>query len=304
MQNTGKLLDLLLRITKINRKEFAEELGVTPAAVTQWIRDSSIKTSNLVQIATYFHITMKELIEGKINDDTFLFYKDYIDISLIKVDGLDWQIEAKDKILDFLSSYSILKEIYEYLLDDYRSGKLDKNKMMQFDYLKETTRYPHNFDLENVKTMSDQEYDFFKETYFPIFAGISYHDIIELNDIDIAEKFFNVACQSVLDDALIFAIEEGKTKIIQILLKIGAKMKKSHLNKELPPQYIDSTFLSMCEFVEKVEETGETSFQRTFAKNKEAYSDQIDTPATLKLKAQHLNEFSPYFQFICEASKN
>lgn len=76
----GNLIYKLRESNNITQEEFARDIGVTKGAISQWENgDTGIKTEKLYDIAKYFNITVKELIEGKlsIENDEEYFARNY-----------------------------------------------------------------------------------------------------------------------------------------------------------------------------------------------------------------------------------
>lgn len=74
MQNTmGQRIHALRKSAGITQEELAEQMGVSPQAVSKWEKDLSIPDlSILICISDYFHCSLDELIKGQRTDVCFV----------------------------------------------------------------------------------------------------------------------------------------------------------------------------------------------------------------------------------------
>ena len=86
---TGKLLEKLISDYSLNTSSFAKEIGVSKVSVSQWIKGKQISIKHLCEIADYFQISVKELLDGKLHvEGTDDFIKRNYDISSFDLDQL------------------------------------------------------------------------------------------------------------------------------------------------------------------------------------------------------------------------
>lgn len=158
----GSLLYSLRDRSKMTQQEFATAMKVTKAAVSQWEKGSGIKTEMLYKIAKYYDITVKELISGRLNEESNAdFWKRNYDLS--NYDFFEPIDETNiDKVREFFNHCNMVIKRFYKLLPIWAEEKLTSEGEQEFEYLK---RY-FDFDTTYASYLK-----YHRPKYIEIFVG-------------------------------------------------------------------------------------------------------------------------------------
>lgn len=164
----GRLINEIRLNRGISQNQFAEDIGVSKAAVTQWEKGTNgIKTEKLYDIAQYFGITMTELISGKIDKEIL---KDYLDRNYNLRPFRNLRSVSKDNINEVKQYLDLCKSVitrFNEIYPKWLSNELSDEEKEEFDYLK--VNYIDYYDwtpiqdhLRQFKDKSEEEQSFEK----------------------------------------------------------------------------------------------------------------------------------------------
>ena len=68
--STGTLIEKLRKESNLTLQKLAEALHVSKAAISQWEGGSGIKTEMLYELSKFFSISVHELINGKLDNES------------------------------------------------------------------------------------------------------------------------------------------------------------------------------------------------------------------------------------------
>lgn len=140
-EKIGLLLKELIHSSNIEKNKFANDMGVTKAAVTQWIETGGIKTEKLFDVANYFGITVEELIRGSLNDESFeVFLKRNYDRS-----KFEKNIGMGDSLEQYLLISRRINNRFMELLKLWIKDELSDNHINEFEYLKKSYILNYNY---------------------------------------------------------------------------------------------------------------------------------------------------------------
>lgn len=134
---TGTLIVKLRKDSNLTLQKLAEALNVSKAAISQWEGGSGIKTEMLYKLAKFFNVSVHELINGKLdNESNADYWKRNFNLTNYEFDD-----NISENNLDKLESYykcikQIKKEFYR-LLPLWAEDKLNETELEEFKYLKD-----------------------------------------------------------------------------------------------------------------------------------------------------------------------
>lgn len=131
----GKLLNQLRDNTGLMQGELGKELGVTKAAISQWESGKGIKTEKLFDIASYFDISVSELISGELNAESkeCYFARNY-DLQS-HPDFSEINRKNEPDVKKYLNRCKSVIKRFEELLDLYVNNKLNSTDISELNYL-------------------------------------------------------------------------------------------------------------------------------------------------------------------------
>lgn len=147
----GRLINEIRLNRGISQNQFAEDIGVSKAAVTQWEKGTNgIKTEKLYDIAQYFGITMTELISGKREKELL---RDYLNRNYDLYPFRNLRAVSKDNINEVYQYLALCKSVitrFNEIYPKWLSNELSNEEKEEFDYLKVNYIDP---DFEKVKVV-------------------------------------------------------------------------------------------------------------------------------------------------------
>lgn len=135
--STGTLIEKLRKDSNLTLQKLAEALHVSKAAISQWESGSGIKTEMLYELSKFFNISVHELINGKLdNESNTDYWKRNYNLSNYEFDE-----NISENNLDKLESYykcikQIKKEFYR-LLPLWSGNKLTESELEEFNFIKD-----------------------------------------------------------------------------------------------------------------------------------------------------------------------
>ena len=132
---TGKLLYKLITDYSYDISSFAQELGVSKVAVSQWVKGKQMSIKHICQIADFFQITIEEFIEGKLHDEGTIDYLERnFDLSPFDLTEL---IENKDieGLKEYYRRCLSIKNRFVWLLEKWGNNDLNEDQKTEFQYL-------------------------------------------------------------------------------------------------------------------------------------------------------------------------
>lgn len=135
--STGTLIEKLRKDSNLTLQKLAEALHVSKAAISQWESGSGIKTEMLYELSKFFNISVHELINGKLdNESNTDYWKRNYNLSNYEFDE-----NISENNLDKLESYykcikQIKKEFYR-LLPLWSGNKLTEPELEEFNFIKD-----------------------------------------------------------------------------------------------------------------------------------------------------------------------
>lgn len=171
--STGTLIEKLRKESNLTLQKLADALHVSKAAISQWEGGSGIKTEMLYELSKFFNISVHELINGKLdNESNTEYWKRNYNLS-----NYEFNDDISENNLDKLESYyrcikQIKKEFFS-LLPLWAENKLTESELEEFNYLKDNYFTFDNgyytalkIGLGTFHFMNEQEEkDFVLETY-------------------------------------------------------------------------------------------------------------------------------------------
>lgn len=139
-EKIGLLLKELIHSSNIGKTKFAHDMGITKAAVTHWIETGGIKTEKLFDVASYFGITIEELIRGSLNDESYeVFLKRNYDRSKCEnfYNRENGTING-DLLQEFLIISRRINNRFMELLKLWIKDQLSDKHINEFEYLKKS----------------------------------------------------------------------------------------------------------------------------------------------------------------------
>ncbi|MCF0118055.1 MAG: helix-turn-helix transcriptional regulator [Bacilli bacterium] len=171
--STGTLIEKLRKESNLTLQKLAEALHVSKAAISQWEGGSGIKTEMLYELSKFFSISVHELINGKLdNESNTDYWKRNYNLSNYEFDE-----NISENNLDKLENYyrcikQIKKEFYR-LLPSWSKDKLIESELEEFNFLKDNYFTFDNSYYTALKNgmgtfhfmTEKEEKDFVSETY-------------------------------------------------------------------------------------------------------------------------------------------
>lgn len=249
---TGKLLYKLITDYSYDISSFAQELGVSKVAVSQWVKGKQMSIKHICQIAEFFQITIEEFIEGKLHDEGTIDYLERnFDLSPFDLTEL---IENRDieGLKEYFRRCLSIKNRFVWLLEKWGNNDLNEDQKTEFQYLEKYIqldvrlfgeRYHYDFDairkngedvllkqcvhdyFENIKDLDGDYYE--GEKAWEIDKLIGYRidlkgkDIIELGDMDLIISFLYMTNQQYRDELLALNLQDKNRKDLEDNKAIG-----------------------------------------------------------------------------------
>ena len=243
---TGSIIQELREKEGVSCSELAKSVGVSAAAVTKWEEGGYIKTENLYSIATFFNITVSELINGELNEkpDLDYFKQKY---SLDKYSDYE-TIEDfnKEELLKYIKTINAIKR---YMFDNYIpfvNEELDYVEKSKVKYLSKYFVRFINLQDDIITIDIFTEYEYMKEwlqtinindenrddvlsnvLFLKTVSGLS--SVLYCDDINLIKAYLSEFSQRSLDETLTSfllkcesekSIEESPA--VKALLDLGA----------------------------------------------------------------------------------
>lgn len=155
------ILKYLRTTNNLTIQDIAEYLGVSKAAVCKWEKGDDIKIEHLYSISILFNVSINELLDGELNDDSKneYFIKEY-DLSKYKFDEIT--DENLDLIKEFYECYFKINKRFYYLLEKYLSNRINDKELKLF----KTLENYYEYDLEYIKFHENINEEFEQEKLF------------------------------------------------------------------------------------------------------------------------------------------
>ena len=250
---TGKLLEKLISDYSLNASSFAKEIGVSKVSVSQWIKGKQISIKHLCEIADYFQISVKELLDGKLHvEGTDDFIKRNYDISSFDLDQLI-KDEDTEALKDYIVKLVSIENMFIFYLEKWSTDTLNKDQKIEFDYLKKNVRFntdyfgdKYRLDWESIRKNGEDLSlkkcirDFFEsikhldpikdeeERNWEINKVVQYtfdlrsKEIVDLGDPDLIDYLFLVLDQQNKDELLAYNLHSMKREDLEDNEAIGA----------------------------------------------------------------------------------
>ena len=133
---TGSLICELRKNRNMTQQQLASAIKVSKPAISQWESGSGIKTEELYNLAKFFNITVSELVEGKLtNESNADFWKRNYDLSNYNFDEMVQEKNLDDLKILFEHCSMVKKEFYR-LLPSWANDKLKPSEKEEFYFLK------------------------------------------------------------------------------------------------------------------------------------------------------------------------
>ena len=250
---TGKLLEKLISDYSLNISGFAEEIGVSKVSVSQWIKGKQISIKNICQIADYFQISVKELLDGKLHDEgTADFINRNYNISAFNLNKLIKEQDT-EALKHYFCKVISIKNMFESYLAKWCVNALNEDQKIEFDYLWKYARFntaffgdKYHFDLRAIE--KDKEDLSLKKCVREFFDSIRHldptedmdernweiskivqysfdlrtKDIVELGDPDLIDYLFIVLDQQQKDELLALNLQGKKKQDLEDNEALGA----------------------------------------------------------------------------------
>ncbi len=254
------LLTQLLNDNKMTAQDLANQLEVSKVAVGKWLKgdDNAPSLSNLIKIADYFHITVEEIVQGKLNNEGNIDYlKRNFDLSPFDLNDLIKHRKIS-KLMEYYRRCLSIKYRYIGLLPRWANNELSDGEKEEYKYI---SKYVHidtrlfgssyHYDFESI-VVNKKEDENLKECIRNYYKAIDIYkdgsdekmweidklvefsfdlrskEVIELGNGDLLQEVVMLLNQQHKDELLAVNIE-GKTKadlygneLIGILLICGA----------------------------------------------------------------------------------
>ena len=237
------LLSQLLKDNKMTAQDLADQLEVSKVAVGKWLKGEGALPSlnNLVKIAEYFHITVKEIVEGKLeNEGTIDYLERNFDLSPFDLNDLIKHRKIA-KLTEYYRRCLSIKYRYIWLLPMWARNELSDALKEEFKYISHYVRidtrlfgskYKYDFDAivinkkedENLKKCVREYYDSISvykdnspEKMWEIDKLVEFSfdlrskEVIELGNQDLLQEVVMLLNQQHKDELLAINID-GKTK--------------------------------------------------------------------------------------------
>ena len=153
----GQLIKNLREREGMSQEEFAKELNVTKAAVSQWESGKGTKTEKLYEIARFFNITIDELVSGNLSndEDSEYFAKNY-DLSPYKFESINDDNIAE--LEEYLKKCKNVINRVQQLYPKYISNQLNKKQRDEFYNLIKNFEVDQNFISDHFSCFSTTGY--------------------------------------------------------------------------------------------------------------------------------------------------
>lgn len=153
----GQLIKSLREREGMSQEEFAKELNVTKAAVSQWESGKGTKTEKLYEIARFFNITIDELVSGNLSndEDSEYFAKNY-DLSPYKFESINDDNIAE--LEEYLKKCKNVINRVQQLYPKYISNQLNKKQSNEFWNLMKNFEVDQNFISDYFSCFSTTRY--------------------------------------------------------------------------------------------------------------------------------------------------
>ena len=271
----GNLLIKLREINNLTQEDLAKAVDVSKSAISQWENgETGIKTEKLYQIAKYFNITIKELIDGKldIEGDEEYFARNF------NLDEFDYFEEVNDlnyfEALEYLTRCNNVVQRVMKLFPMYINNKCTQKQHTEFrrlfKYFSIDYEYVQRISLsspsglldlviEELKTYcgcnSEKELDFELRKIFEMKMKVRPLSILKYGkDINLLKMYFSAVGSEKANELLTLLCEKRTDKdiendsYIKQMLNIGASCYYT-FDKVYSPSYDDysSSFLELLE---------------------------------------------------------
>lgn len=136
--------DLRLK-ANLTVQDVADILGVSKPAVSKWENgDGSIKTEMLYRISKLYGVTVKELLDGKLNNESnYDFWKRNYDLNnyLFNVNEDGFESDAKV----FYEHCNMIKDRFFDLLVKWAYDKIKNDELEEFNFIKDYFEFDNGF---------------------------------------------------------------------------------------------------------------------------------------------------------------
>ena len=136
--------DLRLK-ANLTVQDVANILGVSKTAVSKWENgDGSIKTEMLYRISKLYGVTVKELLDGKLsNESNYDFWKRNYDLNnyLFNVNDDGFESDAKE----FYKHCNMIKDRFFDLLVKWAHDEIKNNELEEFKFIKDYFEFDNKY---------------------------------------------------------------------------------------------------------------------------------------------------------------
>lgn len=141
----GTLIGQLRKEKGLTQQKLANILGKSKPAICQWEAGMGIKSEEIYNIARFFDITVDELIEGKlINESNESLWRRIYDVN-----SFDFYEDISEENIDKLKRYyeccKNVKKRFIGMLPRWANGMLTKDELNEFEYLKQYFEFDYQY---------------------------------------------------------------------------------------------------------------------------------------------------------------
>lgn len=141
----GTLICQLRKEKGLTQQKLANILGKSKPAICQWEAGMGIKSEEIYNIAKFFDITVDELIEGKlVNESNESVWRRIYDINSFDLDE-DISEENIDKLKRYYECCKNVKKRFIGMLPRWANGMLTKDELNEFEYLKQYFEFDYQY---------------------------------------------------------------------------------------------------------------------------------------------------------------